>query len=477
MVAAYKSVGFVVTSANADVTYGTHAADDYAILVVMQSRFFSGTDPGVASLSTPSGFTQISGATRVSTNGTSAVARLTLFEHRCGSSSETPPQVADVSGYSTSAYIVVFSGCSLTGSAVDAVSTSANDWGDASIIVSGSTTGSDDQVVLVAVGGYQSLGDGTVGSWTNSDLTSITERVDTSNSRHIVACATGDKASQGTYGNTTATLTQSACWAGVTVSLKPPVVGLGGSDSPCLFRKSPQRTSGQQALSKRIAQAHSQGTLSYTIPRSALHAPDGYGQGLVRAGHGFGYLSGKQARRGTPVLTPIAYPSQRLFRRDIKTPVLMDRHPFANVGFRYIPVLAPPTLTEFVQWTPNHLSGAPYQSVLSAGVSAGGSDQHGLSLTVQISPVGDGGVFQPVDNTLYGCSNSTGWVDLGGSVWQAVYVANGDPVSAGGFIQADINVSLTENAINHASDQSATGNAASNEATGPGAQTTLIVDG
>lgn len=216
--ATYQDIGAVTTAATTDVVWPTHATDDYAILVVYQMRQFSGTDPGAATLSTSAGFTAISGASVFSANGTSACVRATLFECRATSASMTAPQVAAVASYDTRAFIVTFRGCTTSGSAVDAVSTAANNTSSSAVTVGGDTTGSANQVVLVTVGAVQNA---TIGSWTNADLASLTERLDNTSGGRAVSCATGDKESAGAYGDTTATLSLGGCWAAVTVSVKP----------------------------------------------------------------------------------------------------------------------------------------------------------------------------------------------------------------------------------------------------------------
>lgn len=215
---AYQDIGAVTTAATTDVVWPTHQEDDYAILVVHQMRQFSGTDPGAATLSTAAGFTAISGATVFSANGTSSCVRATLFECRATSASMAAPQVAAVASYDTRAFIVTFRDCTTSGSAVDAVSTAANNASSSAVTVGGDTTGSANQVVLVTVGAVQNA---TIGSWTNADLASLTERLDNTSGGRAVSCATGDKESAGAYGDTTATLSLGGCWTGVTVSLKP----------------------------------------------------------------------------------------------------------------------------------------------------------------------------------------------------------------------------------------------------------------
>lgn len=218
----YQAVGAATDGATTDIPWPTHAANDYAILVAIQGRVLSSADPGAATLSTASGFTAVTGGSKVSQNvGGSQVVRVTLFEKRAASGSEAAPQIANVSGYGTTGFIITFRNCTTSGSAVSVVSTAANDGSGTAVTIGGATTTSDNNTVLAVVGGHGSSSI-TISSYTNGDLASFTERVDAAvTTRQHVSAATGDKTTAGAYGNTTATLSSALCWAGITVALKP----------------------------------------------------------------------------------------------------------------------------------------------------------------------------------------------------------------------------------------------------------------
>lgn len=238
--AAYKSVGSVTTGtagASASPAWGTHASGDRGILVVIQGRTDSATDPGAATLTTANGFTAITGAHAGATYTDGFLSRrgahVTLFEAEATSGSMSAPTVAGITSNTIAAFIVVFDGALTGGSAIDVVSTSTNTGSTGTAVtITGATTTGANEVVLVALGGISGSVTPAVGSWANADLSSITERVDygaTASNAMIIACATGGKAAAGAYGNTTATLDFSGTWIGVTVAIKPTaaVTGVG----------------------------------------------------------------------------------------------------------------------------------------------------------------------------------------------------------------------------------------------------------
>lgn len=225
--AAYQAIGAVTVGGASDVVWPAHIANDYAILVVQQGRISSSTDPGVATLSTAADFTAVSGGSHLSQDVPgSRVTRVTLFEKHALGASEAAPQVADASGYTTTAYIITFRGAATSGSAVHVVSTGAGS--GTAVTISGATTTVANAVVLAVVAAYGS-NSVTISSYANADLASFTERLDSADgTRTHNSCATGDKATAGAYGNTTATLSSSMVWAGITVAIKPPTASGGG---------------------------------------------------------------------------------------------------------------------------------------------------------------------------------------------------------------------------------------------------------
>lgn len=190
----------------------THATGDVALLLV--ATFKGGSDPGAATLSDAQGFTSI--VSDSTAGGFGDTYRLTAFWCRASSASMAAPTVADAHD-SINAVIITFRGCVSSGDPVDVSSTASNASTNSSMSITGATTTGDNRLV-VAVGGYG--GTSTASSWANASLASADERIDNDNSEHIV-CATGVMATAGAYAVTTATLTSSERWTGITIALKP----------------------------------------------------------------------------------------------------------------------------------------------------------------------------------------------------------------------------------------------------------------
>lgn len=224
----YQAVGTVVTNTagnSATPSWPTHATDDYAILVVVQGRTDNNIDPGAATLTTANGFTAVTSGHKGSTytDGflTKYASHITTFECRATSSSMSAPVVAGIASNVIAAYIITFRGAKTSGSAVDVVSSSANNANGTSVIIAGADPSVANTVVLAAVGSTITGATPSVSSWTNSDLTSFTERADTGANGIITSSATGTRTLDTAYGNSTATLSASGTWAGVTLAIKP----------------------------------------------------------------------------------------------------------------------------------------------------------------------------------------------------------------------------------------------------------------
>lgn len=193
---------------------GAHAVDDIAILIAVSNDAFS--DPGAATLSVAAGFTAVTGGADSSTDG-SAFSRVTLFWCRATSTTMATPTVAAAAG-DNSAVIVTFRGCTTSGDPYDGASVAANASENSAVSVAGVTTAGTNRAVLVAIGHDNTAA--TCASYTNANLTSITERIDAAATLRLVA-ATATAAAAGNYGSTTATLSGNALWAAATVALKP----------------------------------------------------------------------------------------------------------------------------------------------------------------------------------------------------------------------------------------------------------------
>lgn len=89
---------------------------------------------------------------------------------------------------------------------------------DTSLSISGlTTTAPDCLVVQIQVADIHQLGSGNIGSWSNGDLANLTERIDAginTGSGGYIAVVSGEKATAGAYGATTATtaVNDYKCW-------------------------------------------------------------------------------------------------------------------------------------------------------------------------------------------------------------------------------------------------------------------------
>ena len=216
------------TSGTVSPAWGTHATDDRGYLIVVQvSDGVGAADPGAATLTDAQGFSSVLSIGGSYTSVSTRYIRLTVFEAKATSSSMAAPTVAAVGSGSrkvNAAAITAIRGCTTSGSAVDVSSSSTNNASDTSFSVAGATTTVASTLVLVCAGADRgnAVSGVSFASWANSDLSSVTEREDETNTTSTgIAATTGGKATAGAYGNTTATIDNASLWAGITLALKP----------------------------------------------------------------------------------------------------------------------------------------------------------------------------------------------------------------------------------------------------------------
>jgi len=183
------------------------------------------------SLSSAQGFVEL-GAQANKAAGTAATdpaSRLAVFWKRCVGG-DTAPTVAD-SGNHTTGRIYLYSGCIATGNPWD-VYAEGNDGGanDLTGVVPGATTTvADCLIVLICSSSYNGTSTTEFSDWTNADLGNILERGDNTNTAGLGGghgLATGEKATAGSYGDTTVTLAHTSYKGAMSIALKPapPVV-------------------------------------------------------------------------------------------------------------------------------------------------------------------------------------------------------------------------------------------------------------
>src|SRR3990167_8400466 len=164
--------------------------------------------------------------------------RLTVFWSRYNGTQTAP--TTDDPGNHVSGRMSAFRGCITTGDPFDVTSGGNEATEDTSVSVPGDTTTVADCLVVIFVSdGFDPASSNTahIGSWANADLANITERTDDSRTVALgggLATATGEKATVGAYGATTATLTDASAKSYVTIALKPPS-GAGFSELASTF--------------------------------------------------------------------------------------------------------------------------------------------------------------------------------------------------------------------------------------------------
>lgn len=185
------------------------------------------TDSG-DTVTAPSGW-----AHTASSPATQSLGKVHYLWKRAGSS-ESGPTVTDPSSGSWPAMAIIcaFRGCVTSGNPWDVVAADTSDPTGTAITAAGPTTTVADTLCFVSVitqSGSQILASG----WANSNLTSVTERVDSSvgsSNVNNIHSATGAKATASAVGNTTATLSSSvSIKPSLTIALKPAAGGTEAS--------------------------------------------------------------------------------------------------------------------------------------------------------------------------------------------------------------------------------------------------------
>lgn len=197
------------------------AADDILLLVVESEN-------QAISLTTANGFVQIPNSPQsAGTAATNPASRLAVYWKRAVGG-DAAPVVADPGDHAT-AQIHCFSGCKTTGDPWNVIG-AGNDGGanDTTGVIPGATTTVPNcLVVLLCSTSNNATSTTNFSGWTNADLAALTERTDNSNTIGLGGghgMATGEKATAGTYGNTTVTLGATSFKGAFSIALEPPAV-------------------------------------------------------------------------------------------------------------------------------------------------------------------------------------------------------------------------------------------------------------
>lgn len=207
-----------VSASTGDATPGLPsgwAANDIHLMVVEQSPV---NNFGAA----PSGWVLVTNCQQkpgsLATDG-----NIQVFWRRAVAGDPDPATMVDTINH-TSARIIGVRGCVTTGNPWD-VTNGGTEAAGLNVTITGNTTTVNDCLIVI-FGGTGIDQDSTI-EWSlfvNTDLANLTERMDNYNSQGNgggFACATGQKATAGAYGNTTAAIVNSDTKAWCTIALKP----------------------------------------------------------------------------------------------------------------------------------------------------------------------------------------------------------------------------------------------------------------
>lgn len=190
------------------VPWPSHSTNDYGVLFVEQRG--NDTTP-----STPSGWTLIG---TPATGSGSTDTKVTVFVRQATSGAESDVSLAD-NGNHQNAQIQTVTGAS----SVAQLGSDSTGSGTAVTLTSG-TTGGANRLIMGVVANNTDLDTDQISAWTNGNLASLTDRGGQQSS--AVAGGgfdvfTGEKATAGAVGSTTATLATSAAWAGLVLEFAP----------------------------------------------------------------------------------------------------------------------------------------------------------------------------------------------------------------------------------------------------------------
>ncbi len=222
-----------------------HAIDDIALL------FVESTGGQAATLSTPAGFVEIANspqATGTGTNGT----RLTAFWARATSTAMATPTVADP-GDHVIAQILTYRGAITTGDPWDVTGGGVKATISTSVNATGVTTTVNNTLIIVAISQDDDSNFDAFSGWTNTNLTSHAERVDTAENTGGgngggFGVSDGVMTTAGATGDTTATV-RSSVNAFLTIALQPPVAG---TKSQLAFAQQPTNTAAGNSITPAI---------------------------------------------------------------------------------------------------------------------------------------------------------------------------------------------------------------------------------
>ena len=166
-----------------------------------------------------------------------AATRLTVFWSRYNGT-QGDPTTTD-SGDVNEGVILAFRGCITTGDPWNVTSGGVDTVSDTSVVIPGDTTTVADCLVVAITADSFASTSPRLSAWANADLANVTEVWDegTTLGQDVgVGAATGEKATAGAYGDTTATLAGASVKAFLTIALISAGGGGGGPGQPMAMR-------------------------------------------------------------------------------------------------------------------------------------------------------------------------------------------------------------------------------------------------
>lgn len=197
-----------------------HQADDILVCAVAHAPTAAITAPG-------DGWAEVADSPQQSSTTENGGARLTVFWKRAVDGSTAAPNIDGYDNHAISV-VVAIRGCITTGNPWDVTAGSADGAGGTAISMPGDTTTVAECLILniIALGN-----DDAISAWANADLANVAERYNvgtSSGNDSQLGIASGEKATAGAFGATTATAAGSVQSASLTIAFKPPAGGGGG---------------------------------------------------------------------------------------------------------------------------------------------------------------------------------------------------------------------------------------------------------
>src|SRR2546425_13257302 len=212
------------------VAWPAHAINDIGLLIIE-------TQNEAVTLGTnAANWTQVTNSPQGTGTTNNTGTRLTVFWSRATSTSMGAVGVND-SGDHQIAQIITFRGVVATGNQPwDVTAGDTTPSTTTAVLIPGATTTVQDTLVVAIVSNGSDLSAAQVpGSFTNSDLSSVTKRQDnntTASGGGGFTVATGSKALAGAYGPTSATLGFSSLQGRMSIALQPPVTIIADGTNP-----------------------------------------------------------------------------------------------------------------------------------------------------------------------------------------------------------------------------------------------------